>query len=33
MVSDQLRERHCNVVNAHGDAHVDIVKTVVETSL
>ena len=33
MISDQLRERDCTVVNAHGDAHVDIVKTVVETSL
>ena len=33
MISDQLRERDCTVVNAHGDAHADIVKTVVETSL
>ena len=33
MISDQLRERDCTVVNAHGDAHVDIVQTVVETSL
>ena len=27
MISDQLRERDCNVVNAHRDAGVDIVKT------
>ena len=33
MISDQLRERDCIVVNAHGDADVEIVKTVVETSL
>ena len=33
MISDQLRERDCTVVNAHGDADVDIVKTAVETSL
>ena len=33
MISDQLRERYCTVVNAHGDADVDIVKTAVETSL
>ena len=33
MISDQLRERDCIVVNAHGDADVDIVKTAVETSL
>ena len=33
MISDQLRERDCTVVNVHGDAHVDIVKTVVETYL
>ena len=32
-ISDQLRERDCIVVNAHGDADVDIVNTVVETSL
>ena len=31
MISDQLRERYCTVVNAHGDADVDIVKTAVET--
>ena len=29
MISDQLRERDCTVVNAHGDADVDIVKTAV----
>ena len=33
MISDQLRERDCTVVNAHGDADVDIVKTAVETPL
>ena len=33
MISDQLRVRYCTVVNAHGDACVDIVKTAVETSL
>ena len=33
MISDQLRERDCTVVNAHGDAYMDIVKTAVETSL
>ena len=33
MISDQLTERDCSVVNAHGDADVDIVKTAVETSL
>ena len=33
MISDQLRERDCIVVSAHGDADVDIVKTEVETSL
>ena len=33
MISDQLRERDCIVVNAHGDADEDIVKTAVETSL
>ena len=33
MISDQLRERDCIVVNAHGDADVDIVNTVVETYL
>ena len=32
MISDQLRERDY-VVNAHGDADVDIVKTAVKTSL
>ena len=32
MITDQLRERDCTVVNAHGDAVVDIVKTAVETS-
>ena len=29
MISDQLRERDCTVVNAHGNADVDIVKTAV----
>ena len=33
MISDQLRERDFTVVNAHGDADVDIVKTTVDTSL
>ena len=33
MISDQLRQRDCIVVNAHEDADVDIVKTAVETSL
>ena len=33
MISDQLRERDCTVVNAHGDVDVDIVKTTVETYL
>ena len=33
MISDQLRERDCTVVNAHGDADVDIVKMAVEPSL
>ena len=33
MISDQVSERDCIVVNAHGDADVDIVKTAVETSL
>ena len=28
-ISDQLRERDCTVVNAHGDADVDIVKMAV----
>ena len=32
MISDQLRERDCTVVNVHGDADVDIVTTAVETS-
>ena len=32
-ISDQLRERYCIVVNAPGDADVDIVKTAVDTSL
>ena len=33
MISDQIRERDCTVVNVHGDADVDIVTTAVETSL
>ena len=33
MISDQLRERDCTVVNAHGNADMDIVKMAVETSL
>ena len=33
MISDQLRERYCIVVKAHGDADMGIVNTVVETSL
>ena len=33
MISCQLRESDCTVVNTHGDADVDIVKTAVETSL
>ena len=32
MISDQLRERYCIVVKAHGDADVGIVNTVVDTS-
>ena len=33
MISDELRKRDCTVVNAPGDADVDIVKDAVETSL
>ena len=32
MISDELRERDCTVINALGDADVDIVKTAVEAS-
>ena len=32
MISDELRERDCTVVNAPGDADVDIVKVAVEAS-
>ena len=32
MISDELRERNCTVVNALGDADVDIVKAAVEAS-
>ena len=32
MISDELRERDCTVVNALGDADVDIVKAAVEAS-
>jgi len=32
MISDELRERDCIVINALGDADVDIVKNVVEAS-
>jgi len=32
LISDELRERDCTVVNALGDADVDIVKTAVEAS-
>ncbi|KAL2082773.1 hypothetical protein ACEWY4_022591 [Coilia grayii] len=33
MVSDELRKRGCTVINATGDADVDIVKAAVEASL
>lgn len=33
MVSDELRKRGCTVINAIGDADVDIVKAAVEASL
>jgi len=32
MISDELRERDCTVVNALGDADVDIVMAAVEAS-
>ena len=32
MISDELRERDCTVINALGDADVDIVKTAMEAS-
>ena len=32
LVSDGLRKRGCNVINASGDADVDIVKAAVESS-
>ena len=33
MLSDGLKERDCSVINAPGDADVDIVKAAVEASL
>jgi hypothetical protein len=33
MISDELKERGCTVVNSIGDADVDIVRAAVESSL